>query len=191
MTKHLPIVESLDHPIGNTGSTGNDVDGRREDPSAVDPLMKVGALAKECGKTVRAIHHYEKVGLLKPQKRSRGRYRLFGQDALDRVKWIGKLNDLGMSLTEIQAILQAWEDSPSAPEAMATLQRVYAEKLADVRAQLARLRTLEQELEASLAYLTTCEACEPRELVAACASCTVHGPEQPEPHLVSGLYACS
>jgi hypothetical protein len=63
-------------------------------------LLQVGDIAKATGKTVRAIHHYEEMGLLTPHARSKGRYRLYDQNALTRVRWIGKLHDLGLSLTE-------------------------------------------------------------------------------------------
>jgi DNA-binding transcriptional MerR regulator len=139
---------------------------------------------------VRAIHHYEDVGLLKPHKRSKGRYRLYARDAIERVRWIHKLHDLGMTLGEIQEIVSTWERAPSAPEAMAAIRAVYHDRLQEVRKQVARLTSLERELAASLQYLDTCETCDPTELVAACSSCTVHEPHEHEPDLVAGLHAC-
>ncbi|MBM4356759.1 MAG: MerR family transcriptional regulator [Deltaproteobacteria bacterium] len=150
-------------------------------------LLQVGDLAREVGKTVRAIHHYESVGLLKPHRRSKGRYRLYAKDAVARVRWIGKLHELGMSLGQIQQILALWEQAPSAPEAMRQIRAIYEQKRAEVRAQVARLSTLERELDASLDYLTTCNTCDPTELVAACSDCTIH--DDAEPELVAGIYA--
>ena len=49
---------------------------------SADTVLLVGDLAKATGKTVRAIHLYEDLGLLRPHDRSKGRYRLFGPDAL-------------------------------------------------------------------------------------------------------------
>ena len=164
-------------------------DGRKPEPSD-DELLQVGDLARAVGKTVRAIHHYENVGLLRPHKRSKGRYRLYAPDAVSRVRWIGKLHDLGMSLTEIQQIVASWEEAPSAPGAMAHIRTVYEAKRAEVRAQIARLEELERELSSSLEYLDTCEnTCDPGELVDACSCCTVHEPGGREPELVAGLYA--
>ncbi|MBX3252474.1 MAG: MerR family DNA-binding transcriptional regulator, partial [Myxococcales bacterium] len=40
----------------------------------------MGDLAREAGKTVRAIHLYEQMELLKPAGRSKGRYRLYGPE---------------------------------------------------------------------------------------------------------------
>src|SRR5689334_16413767 len=68
-----------------------------------EELLQVGDLARLCGKTVRAIHLYEELGLLRPHARSKGRYRLFSRDAIVRVRWIGKLQELGLSLPTIQA----------------------------------------------------------------------------------------
>ncbi len=154
-------------------------------------LLKVGELAQRTGKTVRAIHHYEELGLLAPHTRSKGRYRLYGEDAVARVTWINKLHDLGMSLSQVQEILATWEAAPSAPSAMAKIRAVYHQKLREVHEQIARLSALERELHASLEYLDTCETCDPSELIAACCDCAVHDDSQPEPGLVAGLHATS
>ena len=154
-----------------------------------DEMLQVGELARLTGKTVRAIHHYEKVGLLSPTKRSKGGYRLYARDAVSRVEWIHKLHDLGMTLSQIQEIVSTWEAAPSAPEAMAKIRLVYHQKLQEVHEQIARLSALERELHASLRYLDTCETCFPNELVAACRACTIHDQNEPEPELVAGLYA--
>ncbi|MEM9874178.1 MAG: MerR family transcriptional regulator, partial [Myxococcota bacterium] len=113
-----------------------------------EELLRVGDLARACGKTVRAIHHYENLGLLQPVRRSKGRYRLYAPDAVDRVRWIGKLNDVGMSLSEIHEVLSRWEQGPSAPEAMSKVRQVYRDKLAEVSRQIQHLESLAHELQA-------------------------------------------
>jgi DNA-binding transcriptional MerR regulator len=152
-------------------------------------FLQVGDLAREVGKTVRAIHHYESIGLLKPHRRSKGRYRLYAKDAVARVRWVGKLHDLGMSLAQIQQILALWGQAPNAPEAMRQIRAIYQQKLEEVRSQIARLSTLEREVGASLDYLDTCNTCDPNELVAACSGCTNHDHDAAQPELVAGIYA--
>lgn len=155
-------------------------------------LLQVGDIAKAAGKTVRAIHHYEQVGLLRPHARSKGRFRLYDQAALTRLRWIGKMHDLGLSLPQIQQIVEAWERAPSAPGAMAQIRGVYRDKLEQTRAQIKRLAALEREIAASLDYLETCQTCDPAELVAACSNCNHHdrslqgNPSQPE--MVAGIH---
>jgi MerR family transcriptional regulator, copper efflux regulator len=161
------------------------IDERGEDG---ERLLQVGDIARAAGKTVRAIHHYEEVGLLRPHARSKGRYRLYDQGALARVRWIGKLHDLGLSLSQIQEMVRLWEASSSAPGAMARIRSIYTQKLQETRAQIANLASLERELAASVEYLDTCGTCDPAELVRACTCCNHHDPTMPEPHLVAGIH---
>lgn len=150
--------------------------------------LQVGELAKEVGRSVRAIHLYEELGLLKPSARSKGRFRLFDADAVMRVRWIAKLQDLGLSLGEIQTIIRNIDESASAPSAMKLLRETYREKLAATAAQIARLRALESELSMSLSYLETCDTCDPARLMHACSSCDLHDC-RPAPELVAGVHA--
>lgn len=170
----------------------------REEPREPreDDLMQVGDLARESGKTVRAIHLYEQLELLRPLARSKGRYRLYGPEALLRIRWIGKLQDLGFSLTDIKTIVRDVEGrgesgaSASAPKAMERVRDVYAKKLEETRLQIDRLQKLENEIKASLEYLETCEsACEADRLLGTCQSCDHHPREQEVPDLVAGFRA--
>jgi DNA-binding transcriptional MerR regulator len=157
-------------------------------PLAVEELMQVGDLARESGKTVRAIHLYEELDLLKPAARSKGRYRLYSTEALVRIRWIGKLQSLGFSLTDIKSIVKDLEGEASAPSAMIKVRDVYRKKLEETRAQLEELHQLEHEIEASLQYLETCDsACEPDRLLPTCSSCDHHSHDQEVPDLVAGF----
>lgn len=155
-----------------------------------ESLMQVGDLAHESGRTVRAIHLYEELGLLIPAARSKGHYRLYDPDALTRVRWIGKLQEMGFSLGDIQIIVRDWAQASSAPDAMTKVREMYRRKLAQTRAALVRMRALEHELDASLSYLDTCEVCDPERLISACPSCDQRHDCTPEvPELVAGLHA--
>ncbi len=152
--------------------------------------MLVGELAKATGKTVRAIHLYENLGLLKPQDRSKGQYRLFSGDAVVRVRWIAKLQNLGFSLSEIQEVVRDQEDAPDAMVAAEKLRTLYVEKLVETRTKLRDLHALEAELEQSLSFLTACDtSCAPKLTVDSCPTCERHPEEQRNaPELVAGLH---
>jgi DNA-binding transcriptional MerR regulator len=154
-------------------------------------LLQVGDLARECGKTVRALHLYEELNLLKPAARSKGRYRLYTRDALVRIRWIGKLQDMGMSLTDIQSIVRDWEEGGSAANAMRKMRDVYAAKLEETRAHLGRLQALEREIQSSIEYLDTCDVCDPERLISFCKACDLHSCESHVPELVAGFRASS
>jgi len=154
-----------------------------------ESLMQVGDLARETGKTVRALHLYEELELLRPVTRSKGRYRLYGADALLRIRWIGKLQDMGFSLTDIQTIVREWEAQGTATSAMVKMREVYKKKLDETREHLRRLASLERELAASLDYLDACEVCDPQRLLAACSACELHDCHEHVPELVAGFRA--
>jgi DNA-binding transcriptional MerR regulator len=159
---------------------------------AAEGLMQVGDLARESGKTVRAIHLYEELDLLRPAARSKGRFRLYGNEALLRIRWISKLQDLGFSLTDIQAVARDFDaaaETGSATTAMARMRTLYQTKLEETRAHLERLRALETEIVASLAYLETCDVCDPQRVVASCTKCDQHDRGQEAPELVAGFRA--
>src|SRR5262245_65731302 len=96
-------------------------------------LLQVGDLAKMSGKTVRGIHHYEELGLIEPVGRSKGHYRLFDAETPVRIRWIGKLQSLGLSLGEIRTLVRTRQAAPSALQAAGELRSMYEEKLVEVR----------------------------------------------------------
>ena len=151
------------------------------------PTYKVGELAKATGKTVRALHLYEERGLLEPLERSRGGYRLYGQHAVKRVRWISKMQEMGYSLSDLQAIAAQWEASRSAPATMARVERALQGKLEETREQIARLQALASELEASLEYLQTCPTCDASTDLHGCRVCGMHPKGQRAPDLIAGF----
>ena len=186
----LPLADSAAIPAIRDSSRQVPQPGGGADTAGDDGeegLLQVGDLARLCGKTVRAIHLYEELGILRPHARSKGRYRLFSPDAAVRVRWIGKLQDLGLSLSTIQSVVREWEMSPSAPGAMAKMRDVYRQKLESTRGQIERLKALESELADSLKYLETCDTCDPVRLFAACNCCDLHEHDDHPPELVAGF----
>ena len=151
-------------------------------------MVKVGELARRTGKSVRAIHLYEELGLLSPAVRSKGGFRLYSARAVTRIEWIQKLQDMGFSLTEIKAFLRVWEDSATAPKAMETVREIFADKLRETRATICRLGLLVEQLSQSLSYLESCRSCEPVHTQHECGTCEIHGHDgKAPPLLVDGI----
>ncbi|MEM9188223.1 MAG: MerR family transcriptional regulator [Myxococcota bacterium] len=163
---------------------------RRRSGEDLDPRtrLRVGALAKATGKTVRALHLYEELGLLVPE-RSKSGYRIYAADAALRVRWISKLQEMGFSLTDIQEIAQEWGEQVSAPSAMKRVREIYRERLTETRKQMQRLRELHDELLASLDYLDTCDTCDPNRLIESCSCCDREHRQFEAPELVAGFIA--
>ncbi|MEU8300829.1 MerR family transcriptional regulator [Micromonospora sp. NPDC048909] len=73
----------------------------------------VGQVAKVAGVTVRALHHYDEIGLLSPSGRTAAGYRRYDDADLERLQLIRYYRELGFPLEEIAAIL----DEPAADPA--------------------------------------------------------------------------
>src|SRR5213593_3808217 len=101
----------------------------REENSVGPQLLRVGDLARQTGKTVRAIHLYEEMGLLEPATRSSGGFRLYHPEAVERVRWIDLLHGLGISLQESRDTLERWWRSDHGPDAMEELRTLFTAKL--------------------------------------------------------------
>jgi MerR family copper efflux transcriptional regulator len=141
--------------------------------------LKIGDLAKATGKSQRALRLYEELGLLTPGTRTAGGFRVYGPEAVERVAWIGKLQELGFTLQQIHQLV----DVTAAKEGMTQVRALYAQKQAEVAAQIERLQQLQRELAASLEYLETCA----HECAAdCCAHCESHA-HDPAPSLVEGI----
>ena len=67
--------------------------------------MKIGELAGATGLTAKTIRFYEGAGLLPPPARTASGYRAYGSADLERVDFIRKAKQMGLSLDEIKEIL--------------------------------------------------------------------------------------
>jgi DNA-binding transcriptional MerR regulator len=93
----------------------------------------VGQLARQCGLSVRTLHHYESIGLLVPSRRSDSGYRLYSAGDVQRLHRIVAYRQLGASLKDIESYL-----GPNAPP----LKTVLAYQREAAEQEAARLRTL-------------------------------------------------
>ncbi len=74
--------------------------------------LKVGDLARRTGLTVRALHHYDDIGLLKPSLRTESGHRLYTSGDVARLQQILSLRQIGFSLDEIQGCLDQPDFAP-------------------------------------------------------------------------------
>lgn len=160
-------------------------------PERSSAELKIGDLAKATGKTQRALRLYEELGLLEPGTRTQGGFRVYGHEAVDRVTWIGKLQELGFTLQQIQELVAAADAVNLPKDAMARVRGLFADKQCEVAAQIARLQQLQRELSSSLEYLETCvSTCTAHApdgaATSCCGTCQQHGAQR-APSLVEGM----
>src|SRR5882762_6221128 len=98
---------------------------RRQLKQKATGIYRIQEFAKLAGVTVRALHHYDRLGLLKPSGRSDSGYRLYRDRDLARLEQIVVLKFLGLPLKQIGRLLK--RESPLA-ETLRRQQTVLFEK---------------------------------------------------------------
>lgn len=75
-----------------------------------DAGLPVGEVARLAGVTVRTLHHYDEIGLVRPAGRSAAGYRLYDAADLLRLQRVLAYRELGLALDEIGALLDGGDD---------------------------------------------------------------------------------
>ncbi len=83
-------------------------------------MMTVNEVSKLTGVSVRSLHHYDAIGLLKPARVTEAGYRLYGENELARLQNILLFRELQFPLKQIRTIL----DSPDFDQKEALAQQI-------------------------------------------------------------------
>jgi DNA-binding transcriptional MerR regulator len=75
--------------------------------------MQIGELSSRAGVNVQTIRFYEREKLLRKPVRTASGYRTFGENDLERVRFIKDSQQLGFSLKEIKDLLEIHESAKS------------------------------------------------------------------------------
>lgn len=126
--------------------------------------MRISQLAERAGVPASTLRFYDEAGLL-PAERSPAGYRLYGQDALDRLGFIGAAKHLGLALEEISELLEVWE-SGACFEVKAELHPRIEAGLVQAEARAAELSAFIGQLRRALEHLDAlpdrAERCDPQ-----------------------------
>lgn len=106
--------------------------------------MRISQLAERSGVPVTTLRFYEDAGLV-PAERSAAGYRLYGQEALERLGFIGAAKRLGLPLEEIGELLDVWQRGACA--------QVKADLRPRLAARLSQAETRRVEVEAFVGAL--------------------------------------
>jgi DNA-binding transcriptional MerR regulator len=110
-------------------------------------MWQIGALAKKLGLTVRALHHYDAIGLVAPSERSDAGYRLYSDEDAARLAHVAMLRRLGLGLDDIRACVDA--PGADARDAISRHIQELRAQLEEQRALLAKLESIEAHLAAA------------------------------------------
>lgn len=108
--------------------------------------LKIGELARRTGLTVRTLHHYDDIGLLKPATRGESGYRLYGREDIARLYRIQALRRLDVSLADIAALLD--DEAHGIGDIVARQLGALDQQIRQASALRDHLRTLQAQVQA-------------------------------------------
>lgn len=152
------------------------------EPSSPDALLKIGDLARLAGVTPRTVRFYEDLGLLQPDSRSEGGFRLYRAAQLHRLRAVLALKDVGFSLDDIRSYRDLATDGVLAFGIMARLKERLVAGKGQLRARIGRLEAALVDLERAEHVLGTCHGCDAKKYDSDCHDCwkQVSGGQLPE-----------
>ena len=103
--------------------------------------VRIGEFARQTGLSVRTLHHYDALSLLRPRQRTDSAHRLYTEDDLHRLWQIQALKSLGLSLQQIRSVLDSPQHDPK--HTLRQHMAVTEARLHEQAAYLERLRRLE------------------------------------------------
>lgn len=100
------------------------------------------------------VRYYERIGLVQPEDRSEGNYRLYSDESLHKVSFIRAAQSIGFTLDDVKTLLASPDGSAISCRKVQTL---IEERLAEVAQRLKDLRHVQQVLKSALEMCRTAE----------------------------------
>ena len=110
--------------------------------------LRIGDLSRETGIKVVTIRYFERAGLLPAPARSDSGQRLYGAEAVARLRFVRRARDLGFSHDQIRGLINLPQRRGAD---CSDVDAIAAQHLADVEQRIADLEELASELRATLA----------------------------------------
>ena len=113
--------------------------------------LSIGDLAAKVGVPISTIRYYERSGLVSPASRSESNYRLYRQEAVDRLRFIRAAQSAGLALAAIKILLE-YRDGVASP--CGEVKGLIKHRLLLVQEKMKEFRQVQRVLKS---YLDVCE----------------------------------
>jgi DNA-binding transcriptional MerR regulator len=114
--------------------------------------FQIGPVAKKTGSSIHTIRYYEKIGLIHKAARSEGGFRVYSQEAVDRILFIKKAQSFGLTLDEIKKIMCCGDKGLEPCCAMVT--KIFENKITEFEDKINELQKTKKRLKALLSSWT-------------------------------------
>ncbi len=115
--------------------------------------MLIGELARRAGVTPRTVRHYQQLGLLGNVEQQGNGFHYYTEDSLKRLYKIDMLKKLGLSLEEIQSVIDLYFKEPTMIKGKQKVLEILAKHLEETDKKMEALAQFREEIVASMARI--------------------------------------
>ena len=110
-------------------------------------MLKIGAVSKRSGIGIETLRFYEKADLLDKPARTFSGYRVYGEEVLDRLAFIGRAQALGFTLVEIKRLV---DDAQKGDSPCGEVREIVRKRMEEIDERLRELHHHRKELRHTL-----------------------------------------
>jgi DNA-binding transcriptional MerR regulator len=111
-----------------------------------EDALAIGEVCARTGLSARTVRYYEELGLLPGVRRRAGGRRVYGRDALERLRFIQRLKALGLSLAEVRELDAVYAIGGSTAAMLVRLDELLGRHLRELDGRIAVLSGLRDEI---------------------------------------------
>ena len=115
-------------------------------PDPEDDLRTISEVQRDTGLSARTLRYYEELGLLPGVRRRAGGRRVYGPDEIERIRFIQRLKQLGLSLAEIKGLNAIYGIAGSTAAMLGKLDQLLERHHGEVEARIAELEALRGDI---------------------------------------------
>jgi DNA-binding transcriptional MerR regulator len=109
-------------------------------------VLTIAEVRDKTGLSPRTLRYYEELGLLPGVRRRAGGRRVYGEDEIERLRFIQRLKALGLSLAQVKELNAVYAIAGSTRAMLGRLDVLLGRRLADLDARIGELEGLRDEI---------------------------------------------
>ena len=146
--------------------------------------MQIGDLATQAGVTTRTIRYYEELGIVEPQERTEGGFRLYGADQLRRLQIVQSLKELGFELERIRELFELRHLAETGGDLAEAIAAFLGEQQRQIDKKIACYQKMKDRNEQALEVLRGCLGCSIKVFERDCHRCEMYRKHDEVPDVV-------
>ncbi len=105
--------------------------------------MNIGEAAKKSNLTVKTVRYYANIELVKPKRNILSGYRVYSNEDIEKLLFVGKARKFDFSITECRELLELYDNNE---RSSSEVKKITLNKIKDIQKRMSELSCLEEEL---------------------------------------------